>query len=417
MYPKRTLPLELVQNIGGQAAISDVKSLRLACKTFAALLAEDLFYCLVIDISRRDVQQQHRGFEILASLVSAESHPAWTATRELSIQQINLDEPSWQVASCLIPALKSLRNLTKIRPVIPRISGLEISGITNTTDLQPCDGNRMGVLISFLSNPQISLLETFAISSHGQGLESHIGSPLVTAATGVIDKSRHNLKSLAFVFPFARPTPTPPTIQCVFGPSTLRASFPVLTHLIMAEEIIYNIRSSTRTVPQFSSLKHLTCISREQMRPPSLIADSRPNTFDFWTALANTGVRLHSIKDATATHEMLHYLKSYSGELQELRIKRFRIRYEADKWQGLGEEFWNHVIPLHDTSLRLLHVQTNCNGWWSFGPVTQHVFSIYPFPQLEELKINIDTMAHGTLAEEKYMILPFNHDSLLRSGS
>ncbi|TFK19124.1 hypothetical protein FA15DRAFT_674716 [Coprinopsis marcescibilis] len=402
MYPL-SLPLELVQNISGQAEISDVKSLRLVCKAFAMLLAGDLFYCLVIDMSK----SQDR-LEILSSLASDESHPARTATRELSIQRIDLDEPS-EVTSCLIPALQSLGNLRKLRlryfftdlewiytpvleclkPMLPRITTLEVSRV-NAELIRP--NIRQEALIAFLSDPGISRLASFAIDCGG-GSQQNINSALVTAAANVVERSRSHLECLAFGFPSGisiRNTPAT-TLRTIFRPSP-HSSFPVLTHLTLAEDIICDIRSCTPTVPQFSSLKHLTCVPKPAKRP--IAVENQPNTFDFWTALASTGVRLHSIKEATATHELFHYLKSYSGELQELQINRFRAHGDGkDKWQDLGEEFWSCIVPLHHASLRLLHIRSNCDGWWSFGPITQDIFQSHAFPALEELLLNVHSSA------------------------
>ncbi|TFK19123.1 hypothetical protein FA15DRAFT_223108 [Coprinopsis marcescibilis] len=402
MYPL-PLPLELVQNISGQADISDVKSLRLVCKTFAMLLAGDLFYCLVIDMSK----SQDR-LEILSSLASDEAHPARTATRELSIHRIDLDGSS-EVTSCLIPALQSLGNLRKLRlryfftdlewiytpvleclkPMLPRITTLEVSRVSAELK-RPND--RQEALIAFLSNPGISRLASFAIDCGG-GSQQNISSALATAVANVIERSRSHLVSLAFGFPSGTSIRNAPatTLRTIFGPST-HSSFPVLTHLTLAEDVICNIRSCTPTIPQFSSLKHLTCVRKPAKRP--IVVENQLNTFGFWTALANTGVRLHSIKEATATHELLNYLKSYSGELQELQIKRYRSHGDGkDKWQDLGEEFWSRIVPLHHESLRLLHIRSNCSGWWSFGPITRHIFQSHAFPELEELLLNVHSPA------------------------
>ncbi|TFK18140.1 hypothetical protein FA15DRAFT_710139 [Coprinopsis marcescibilis] len=407
MYPL-SLPLELVQNISGQADISDVKSLRLVCKAFAEVAAGDLFYCLVIDMNNLKPQN---GFDILLSLASDGSHPARTATRELSIQRIDLDEPV-EVTSFLIPALKSLGNLKKLRlcylfteldwiytpvleclkPMMPRITALEVSLIY--ADPQMPD-DKTKAFTALLNSAQISRLTSFAIdSSRGGGPRQDIGSHLPTAALSVIEKSSSHLQSLAFRMPSLGPlknTSTPTTLQTIFGPST-RSSFAVLTHLTISDEIICNMRSSTPTVPQLNSLKHLTCMPQMTTTidfEPPIVGNQQP-TFDFWTALANTGVRLQSIKGARATRELFHYLESYSGELQELHIKCYRAHNDGkDKWQDLGEELWNRIVPLHHTSLRILQIRSNCDGWWSFGPLTQDVFQIHAFPELEELTLNV----------------------------
>ncbi|TFK17264.1 hypothetical protein FA15DRAFT_342739 [Coprinopsis marcescibilis] len=159
----------------------------------------------------------------------------------------------------------------------------------------------------------------------------------------------------------------PGTLQTLFGFGQDQEPFAALTHLTVDGDLVSGVRSATATLPQLSALTHLSCPVARHTSQSASCAETKgilegAGEFGFWAALANTGVRLRSLKDATASREMLAYLGSYSAlDLQELEVRCFSGRDDWDDWdagvdggekQEMGAELWRVVVGVsHHLSL------------------------------------------------------------------
>ncbi|TFK24796.1 hypothetical protein FA15DRAFT_669115 [Coprinopsis marcescibilis] len=414
-----SLPMELVQKISSKGTLEDLKSLRLVCKAFAALLQRDMMHTLVISISGQD-QDPQRGFGILNYLASSEECPAQTAIQELVIEHIypprqdstevnEQFDARWKAS--LVPALQSLKHIRKlrlrfqftesdemfvavlgcIRPMMPGLRELEVFGI----DSSPHYSMRVGEMLSLLSDSPLHNLTSFGVETAGSQLTDALVTSLTSLAAKVMETSRTNLQRVIFNVPVLDGWSTlspPATLQEFFGQNTT-GPFCALTHLTLNNDFVSDIRSKTTTLPHLCSLTHLRCPLKYRYNSISTgtkAALNQAGKFGFWTVLANTGVRLRSLKDATVSHEMLLYLRSYSGELQELEIACYHTHGEEAVQQEMGADLWNRVIPQHQLTLRSLHISSNCRGWWFFGPQTEDYFQNHSFPQLQQLKVSVE---------------------------
>ncbi|TFK19111.1 hypothetical protein FA15DRAFT_660159 [Coprinopsis marcescibilis] len=392
----------------------------LVCKVLAEQLEGALFHRLVISISSEDTQQ---GFDILESLATVSNHPARTATKELDIQFLSApfvypcheeklkpvsEEFKGRFKPVVVPALKSLQNIRMLRlnysftaldwvyyavldcvkPMLSGLNGLEVSQIDSWESWNA----RLGEVFSILNSPLIPPLTNFAIDCSGRGTNHELFLSLATMANKVLERSRNCLESFTFNVPIAdawSSSEHQSTLDTLLGPSGQLSNL-LLTRLSLNDDVVSILRHGP-TVPQFASLTHLSCpLTRHHA--PNRYAKSdlhQPaSDFSFWTALSNTRVRLHSLRNATVSRELFRYLGSYWGALQELGIECPKSWPEGASQQELGAELWNRIIPSHQSSLRLLHVSSDCRGWWEFGYTTHAVFASYPpFPQLCEFKI------------------------------
>ncbi|TFK19125.1 hypothetical protein FA15DRAFT_674717 [Coprinopsis marcescibilis] len=426
-----SLPTELLQTISAEATFADLKSLRLVCKTFASLLQAEVLHRLVISIHGANIGQ---GLDVLEFLANADSgvHAANTATKQLDICSISTtgwhdygsaeaDEYERRLKECLVPALQSLGHVKVlslnyaftnsdwisaavfgcIKSMIPSLHGLHVSNINlcaNYCTTHP-------EVLSILSDPQLRGLTSYAIATTGDVANEDLVSSLTSIAANILATSSTTLEIFTLDIPAAHlwSSSTPPgTFQTLLGQKTT-----TLTHLTLDNGFVSQIRSTTPVLPQFSSLTHLSCPTRFQYRHrvDDTLTKSKPirneSEFGFWQALTNTRVRLHSLKDATASREMLAYLSSYSAELQELQIILYHSRDEAAAQQEMGEDLWSRVITLHRPSLRSLHISSNCRGWWFFGPHTHDYFKSHPFPLLQELKICVESKFKSIVSQTR----------------
>ncbi|TFK19112.1 hypothetical protein FA15DRAFT_760238 [Coprinopsis marcescibilis] len=429
-----TLPTELLQKISDETSSADSKSLRLVCKAFAALLQKDLLHSLLIHINGQ-TPTAHRGLDILEHLANTREHAARCATQELVIDyiespplaqdpdiKITLEEFEARWKASLVPALQSLTSVKKLRfrfgftksdeiftavigyikSIIPRLRILEVYAI----DSSPCYSTRLEETLSILNDPQLHDLTSFSLDTEGGAeVNDALVASLISVAANIVKTSRTSLERFKFNIPVLNgwsALSPPRTLQNLFGQNTSE-SLRALTHLTLDNTTISDIRSRTPTLPQLSSLTHLSCPEPSNLHPPNapptnlnLPHASHNYRFGFWTALANTPVPLRSLRHATASPEMLAYLCSYSGELQELDISCYHTPGANAVEEAMGIDLWDRVVQHHQPSLRVLRVSSDCEGWGMLGAQTPEDFrrqSPDPFPELQELEPSV--LPHG----------------------
>ncbi|TFK19122.1 hypothetical protein FA15DRAFT_674715 [Coprinopsis marcescibilis] len=413
-----SLAPELIQEIGNKAPIQDVKSLRLVCRKLSTLVEGDLFHSLEIHLHPYDRSGVYkRALEIFETLAKAKGHSVETATRKLVITNVSLpikrndhreitgDEFERRLKAALVPALQSLKNIRNIRlnynftkldwvfhgvleslnPIIPQLSGLDIYGIDSDKLWNP----RNTALLTLLNDPRLLQLSHFSITTEGQGENQAFFASLITAMRTTLTKSSTRLKSFKCGLPAI--WSQRPILHAVFGPDIPNSGFPALTHIALGSEIIpgSHICRGAPTLPQFTSLQRLDCLLVYRQGKANGTHQVHAGTLSFWELLADTGVRLRSIRNAIVSDELLKYLCSYSGELNELSVSCQHSAGSQQAQQAMGVEFWTRVIPLHCSFLREIQVHTSCMGWWIYGSKTQETLSAYSFPELRRLRIGV----------------------------
>ncbi|EAU82878.2 hypothetical protein CC1G_05500 [Coprinopsis cinerea okayama7 len=398
----QSLPNELIDRIGSYAGtMSDVKALRLSCRTMGAALQSAILKRVVIDLHNGNVERNVYKLETLSAptIPSArediESRRPWKLMiRELEIKYLTpledfsrrcvssrgrwldvasstpIDEEAGKngekaIKENLLPAIVSLEGLSRFRWTIHRrtpmyaveavATALREIGTRLTQFYLSASDVRTTELASYLGEQECSfpILRTLSLEYGGPSDETREPDRATRWVLGILKNSSSKLTSLTIrtpnqwlglhdIVPFVRSASlesvTLTSVWCIVVPPDFR----------LPPAAFRNLRSLNLTVctPDDRSLfAHL--------RTPPLPVESA----DVWTALRNAGVWVASLRIVAITDPLLDYLTAHSGPLEHLTVVNSWIarREQGDKWAWV---FYESVLPRHKAYLRTLKLDT-----------------------------------------------------------
>ncbi|KAG2003556.1 hypothetical protein CC2G_004149 [Coprinopsis cinerea AmutBmut pab1-1] len=406
----QSLPNELIDRIGSYAGtMSDVKALRLSCRTMGAALQSAILKRVVIDLHNGNVERNVYKLEALSApspIPSArediESRRPWKLMiRELEIKYLTpledfsrrcvssrgrwldvasstpIDEEAGKngekaIKENLLPAIVSLEGLSRFRWTIHRgtpmyaveavATALREIGTRLTQLYLSAPDVRTTELASYLGEQELSFpnLRTLSLEYGGPSDEAREPDRATRWVLGILKNSSSKLTSLTIrtpnqrlglhdIAPFVRgaglESVTLTSVWCIVVPPDFR----------LPPAAFRNLRSLNLTVctPDDRSLfAHL--------RTPPLPVESA----DVWTALRNAGVWVASLRIVAITDPLLDYLTAHPGPLEHLTVVNSWIarREQGDKWAWV---FYESVLPRHKAYLRTLKLDTAYENEWS----------------------------------------------------
>ncbi|KAH9475111.1 hypothetical protein JR316_0012222 [Psilocybe cubensis] len=401
---------ELIQSIGEELALPDVKRLRMVCRVLADALAYIVLHKLTFEISRRNMT---RGVEMVKTLATVEpEHVACYASRKISIGLLSPaydryspsgryidgvwvidppreDPPEVTMAEELLKnnlfaAIASLKNVHTVewktdernQPFIHAIIIDALKTLPNLCNIQ-IDFSKAEVPLEFdllLGREKISVFTERSTELQQEEIFDKLAkaiahNPVLTSLNvrGIMHYQRpifDNTQSLHQLFKYHASTMPPLRLREL----RLRSMFvrldhvtlPHLTHLttLHLEEIDEPSENASHSLSRRFGRGASAGLSKDREKYESSVES-------IWDVLRVAGVRLQNITVTSISSSFLDYLSSYSG-LIKLNLETSGLQ-DGESSDAMAARFYDGRLNSHVRSLESLQITASFEGLWCFG--------------------------------------------------
>ncbi|KAJ3509104.1 hypothetical protein NLJ89_g5395 [Agrocybe chaxingu] len=319
--PFLSLAPELIQTIGDELSMSDLKQLRLTCKQLQPLVNHQLFRTVMIDITINNIKKSVDMLQLLAT---------GDCNTRGSRADLEAQSATEQVAGCLRDALRSFSSLTTIRwsPVQWDNEEVQIAVVEALVGLSTLKNLHLNTTNCKAALPVDKLkgleeISIFGLCSYVETMDN-VGR-LIARSPGL--RSLKVAQYRNYGKPLGKAQSLHQLLEYCDPLEPLR-----LRHLSVQEALV---RLDHITLPHLRSLTSLELTSvcdpfntgnrysyyRSQDDTGAAFDAQKvgSSTEDIWKAFASTGVRLEKLKHDSLPRSLLKYLSSYSG-LKSLNI-------------------------------------------------------------------------------------------------